>query len=110
MQLVALKSFLDAQIGRIESGDVFECGNPRKCRDMIARRLVAEAGSTYETKVVRAEVQPLPARPFRDSVDPDEESPALVAVRNSLREASDVQPEGDPDNLQRRGRGRYRSK
>ena len=90
----------------VSAGDVCEL-QPRDAERLIERGIVE---MVYETKVVRAEVQPLPARPFRDVPDPDAESAALVAVRNSLREASDVQPEGDPDNLQRRGRGRYRSK
>lgn len=98
---IANKDFFDVATGKHSAGEVFDEPRQRVARQLLRAGLVREyVAPVYEVKVVRPEVK-AEAAPFRDVPRVDPEPPALAALRDSVRAASDVQPAGDPRSLER---------
>jgi hypothetical protein len=101
MELIANRPFVDVMLGRVVAGEVFTEPSPRKRRDLIARGIARAL--TYETKVIRPEVKPAAALPFRDVLAADPEPPALAALVAAVRAVSDVPLDGDSGRVERGG-------
>ena len=66
--------------------------------------------SLFVRKVIVPEVRPLVAEPFRHVPVIDPEPPALVAVRIAVHRAAELSAARDSDRIERRKRGRPRTR
>lgn len=120
--LIIANRQLTGDYGTVAPNQSFDCDEATAVA-LIKRGLARPISirQTYETKVMVPAVDEairrytvsepaaqVAAEPFRDVLDRDEESPALVALRNAVYPEPVVSPPGDADSVIRRRRGRPR--
>src|SRR5580765_6952726 len=101
MRLIA-NCQLAGDYGAVVTDQEFECSEEtgNHLLQQGSARLARPVSIRYETKVItpeHSEVKPSSAQPFRDVPDPHTQSPALAALRDAVREVSEVSPQGTAD-------------